>query len=160
MKALPLLILALVATAGISRAGVTNRYDRTFEKADLDRSGFLDSLEWLRTQSRRSSAADAQWRFNWADADNDDRVSLLEFRASRGGKDGGKPNKSQTFDLADADNDGFLTPAEFADTEASGKPWRKILKIFSRKDRDEDSVIDPVEFGIYFTPIRRSTLAP
>ncbi|BCX47552.1 hypothetical protein HAHE_14600 [Haloferula helveola] len=142
----PLLIAAVFV--GGAQAGPTQRVDRKFDQADLNKDQFLDAVEWLRTQGRRASQVLATFRFNWADANSDDRIDRTEFRASRGGQAGGKPDKLEAFQLADADHDGFLDPLEFSDTQPSTNPWSKTLREFSRRDRNDDSLLSPSEFGI------------
>lgn len=123
--------------------------DRKFSKADINRNGTLDRTEFLSLQPRGKSWVDAMHRFNLADTDEDDGLSLIEFRASKGGKLGRKPSRSQAFVLADLDEDGFLDPEEFSRTMAQGKPWRKVLRDFGRKDRNDDALLSPQEFGIF-----------
>lgn len=151
MRPITLIPVALLAALFISPpapAAGNGALDRAFDKADINDDGVVDSTEFLALQARSKSRTDALYRFNLADIDHDNQLSLVEFRASNGGKEGRKPSKAQTFALADIDEDGFLTPEEFAFTQAQGRPWRKILRDFGRKDRDDNSLLSPREFGI------------
>ena len=145
---LPLAIFIALSVAPAASAAGTGALDRAFFKADINEDGFLNSTEFLALQSRRKSWTDTTYRFGIADVDNDDLLSLVEFRASKGGKIGGKPNKPTTFALADSDDSGTLDPYEFALTLSQSKPWRKVLRDFDRKDRDDNSEMTTGEFGI------------
>jgi len=145
-------LVAATALLGVSalpaQAKSTYLYNLQFERADLDHDGFLSMTEFMGLQSRGESWTDAAFRFNTNDANHDGYLDPLEFRGSRGGKDGGKPDKVQTFILADEDDDGFLDPAEFARTLPQSWSFRKVIKLFTRKDRDESGVISPREYGL------------
>jgi hypothetical protein len=145
---LPLAVFATLALASAASAAGNGALDRRFAKVDINASGFIDRTEFLALQQRGKSWVDANHRFNRADVDGDDLLSVTEFRASNGGKEGGKPSKAQAFALADLDDDGFLNPEEFARTMAQNKPWRKVLRDFGRKDRDDDSLLSPRDFGV------------
>ncbi|MCW1923960.1 hypothetical protein OKA05_15440 [Luteolibacter arcticus] len=148
LKLLPLAVLSTLALAPTASAAANGSLDRRFEKADLNDDSSLDSTEFLALEPRSKAWVDAMHRFNAADMDDDDLLSLTEFRASNGGKEGGKPSKSEKFFLADADESGSLDPEEFARTIAQAKPWRKVLREFGRKDRDDSSFVTPQEFGV------------
>jgi Ca2+-binding EF-hand superfamily protein len=137
----------------VASAAGNGALDRRFDKADINEDGSLDPTEFLALEPRSKSWVDAMHRFNLADMDDDNLLSLTEFRASNGGKEGGKPSRSQKFELADLDDNGFLDPEEFARTVAQGKPWRKVLREFDRKDRNEDALLSPQEFGIFISPL-------
>jgi hypothetical protein len=145
---LPLAVLVTVSLAPVASAAGNGALDRRFAKVDINASGFIDRTEFLALQPRGKAWVDANHRFNQADVDGDELLSLTEFRASNGGKEGGKPSKAQAFALADLDDDGFLSPEEFALTMAQSKPWRKVLRDFGRKDRDDDSLLSPRDFGV------------
>jgi hypothetical protein len=148
-KLLPLAVFATLFLAPAAMAAGNGALDRAFNKADINDSETLDRTEFLALQPRGKSWTDAAHRFNAADVDDDDLLTPVEFRASNGGKEGGKASKSETFALADLDDDGFLDPEEFALTLPQGKPWRKVLREFGRKDRNDDSLLSPQEFGIF-----------
>lgn len=148
LKLLPLALFATLALVPTATAAGIGALDRRFDKADLNSDSRLDSTEFLALQPRGKSWVQALYRFNKADIDSDGYLSRTEFRASNGGKEGGKPNKPQTFAMADLDSDGYLDPEEFSRTQAQSKPWRKILRDFGRKDRNDDSRLSPQEFGI------------
>lgn len=144
----PFAVFATLALAPAASAAGNGALDRRFAKVDINASGSIDRTEFLALQPRGKSWVDATHRFNGADMDTDNMLSLTEFRASNGGKEGGRPSKVQAFALADLDNDGFLNPEEFARTMAQSKPWRKVLRDFGRKDRDDDSLLSPRDFGV------------
>lgn len=149
-KLLPLALLATLSFVPAASAAGNGALDRRFSKADINSSGTVDRTEFLALQPRGKSWADSSHRFNLADINGDEFLDLTEFRASNGGKEGRKPSRSQTFLLADLDDDGFLSPEEFALTMAQSKPWRKVLRDFGRKDRDDDSLLSPQDFGVIF----------
>jgi len=153
-KLLPLALLATLSFAPAASAAGNGALDRRFNKADINASGTIDRTEFLALQPRGKSWVDAMHRFNLADIDSNGELSVTEFRASNGGKEGRKPNRVQAFALADLDDDGFLDASEFALTMAQSKPWRKVLRDFGRKDRNDDSLLSPQEFGIVFQVVR------
>ncbi|MEK7952319.1 EF-hand domain-containing protein [Luteolibacter soli] len=146
-KLLPFAVFATLAFVPTAPAAGNGALDRRFDKADINDNGEVDSTEFLALEPRSKSWVEAIYRFNLADIDHNGGLSLTEFRASNGGKEGGKPSRSQKFALADADEDGFLDPEEFARTLAQSKPWRKVLRDFGRKDHNDDSQLSFQEFG-------------
>ena len=146
-KLLPLATFAMLAFAPCASAAGNGALDRAFNKADINENGFLDSVEFMALQSRRTKWTDATYRFQFADADDDGLLSPVEFRASNGGKDGGKPSITETFALADLDDNSSLDPAEYSLTQAQTLPSRKLLRNFDRKDRNDDALLGPAEFG-------------
>ncbi len=148
MKFLPITALAVLSFSPLASAAGNGALDRAFAKADINDSGTIDRTEFLALQPRGKSWTESSHRFNLADVDDDDQLTQTEFRASNGGKEGGKPSRSQTFTLADIDDDGFLDPEEFARTLPQSKPWRKVLREFDRKDRNNDALLEPREFGV------------
>lgn len=151
MKLLPISALAALLLSPLASAAGNGALDRRFAKADINSSGSIDRTEFLALQPRGKSWVDASHRFNLADIDDDELLSLTEFRASNGGKEGRKPSRAQSFALADLDDDGFLDPQEFALTLAQSKPWRKVLREFDRKDRNDDALLTPQEFGVFLS---------
>lgn len=145
-------LLVAVAWLGVStvpaQAKSTYLYNLQFDRADLDQDGFLSMTEFMGLQSRGESWTDAAYRFNVNDVNHDGYLDALEFRGSRGGKDGGKPDKQQTFLLADEDEDGFLDPYELALTMPQSWPFKKVISLFDRKDRDENLLLSPREYGL------------
>lgn len=123
-------------------------YDKLFDRADLNHDNFLSLDEFLATQPRGSRWVDVAWRFQYNDVNQDGYLDKLEYRASRGGKDGGRPSKVNTFLTADLDNDGYLDPSEFALTQPQSWPVRKVMILFAQRDRDGDQLISPREFGV------------
>ena len=110
-------------------------------------------VEFRATQSKKASVALASHRFNYADVNNDGVVDLTEFPASRGGRTGGKPNKIEIFILCDADDSLSLDPEEYSDSLAATTPWTKVLKAFSKRDKDDNGVLSTREFGIRRFPL-------
>lgn len=149
MKFLPIAALATLTFSPLASAAGNGALDRAFAKADINENLEVDRTEFLALQPRGKSWADAVQRFNLADIDINGVLSQTEFRASNGGKEGRKPSRSQAFRLADLDEDGFLDPEEFSLTLPQSKPWRKVLREYGRKDRNNDSLLSPVEFGIF-----------
>jgi hypothetical protein len=152
-KLLASAVLAALSFAPSALAAGNGALDRRFDKADINDNGSIDATEFLALEPRSKSWVEAMYRFQLADVDDNDALSLTEFRASNGGKEGGKPSKSQKFVLADLDDNGSLDPEEFARTIAQSKPWRKVLREFGRKDRDDNSQVTPQEFGILLKPL-------
>jgi Ca2+-binding EF-hand superfamily protein len=148
MKLLPIAALATLSFSPLASAAGNGALDRAFAKADINNNLEVDRTEFLALQQRGKSWTDAAQRFNLADTDINGVLSLTEFRASNGGKEGRKPSRGQSFRLADLDVDGFLDPEEFALTLPQSQPWRKVLREFSRKDRNNDSLLSPLELGI------------
>ncbi len=153
LKLLPLAVFATLALVPAASAAGNGALDRRFDKADINGDDSLDSIEFLALEPRSKSWVEATYRFNLADIDDNNVLSLTEFRASNGGKEGGKPSKSEKFTLADLDDDGFLSAEEFALTIAQSKPWRKVLREFGRKDRNDDSQLSSQEFVGFVSPL-------
>lgn len=149
MKFLPITALATLSFSTLASAAGNGALDRAFAKADINENLEVDRTEFLALQPRGKSWTDAVQRFNLADIDINGVLSQTEFRASNGGKEGRKPSRGQSFRLADLDEDGFLDPEEFALTLPQSQPWRKVLREYGRKDRNNDSLLSPVEFGIF-----------
>ncbi|BCU76684.1 hypothetical protein [Luteolibacter sp. LG18] len=122
-------------------------YDKLFDKADTDDDGFMSLSEYAETQARGSRWVDIKWRFVYNDVNQDGFLDKLEYRASRGGKDGGRPSKLNSFLLADLNDDGFLDPLEFPLTQPQVWPARKVSILFAQRDRDSDDLLSPREFG-------------
>lgn len=153
MKLLPITVLTALSLSPFASAAGNGALDRRFAKADINESGTIDRTEFLALEPRGKSWVEASHRFNLADVDDDNFLSITEFRASNGGKEGRKPSRAQSFALADLDDDGFLDPEEFALTLAQSKPWRKVLREFDRKDRSDDALLTPQEFGVLLNPL-------
>lgn len=130
-----------------------NVYDRTFARADINNSNTLSMAEFMSTQAGSARWTDAAHRFNANDLDRNGFLSELEFRGSRGGRDGGKPTKQETFVLADLDRDGSLDPSEFALTLPQTWSARKISQTFDARDKDDNALISGREFGLLGVPV-------
>lgn len=128
-------------------------YDRIFARADIDNSNSLSMSEFMATQSGATRWTDAAYRFNANDLDHNGFLSELEFRGSRGGRDGGKPTKQETFLLADLDHDGSLDPSEFALTLPQTWNARKVSQSFDFRDKNDNALISSREFGLLGLPI-------
>ena len=148
MKFLPLAALTVLSFSPLASAAGNGALDRAFAKADINDNLEVDRIEFLALQPRGKSWTDAVKRFDLADTDLNSVLSLTEFRASNGGKEGRPPNRAESFRLTDLDEDGFLDPEEFALTLPQSQPWRKVLREFGRKDGNNDSLLSPMEFGI------------
>jgi Ca2+-binding EF-hand superfamily protein len=153
LKLLPLAVFATLALIPAASAAGNGALDRRFDKADINDDASLDDVEFLALEPRGKSWVEAMYRFNLADMDDNNVLSLTEFRASDGGKEGGKPSRAEKFTLADLDDDGFLDAEEFARTLPQSKPWRKVLREFGRKDRNDDSLLSTQEFGVFVSPL-------
>lgn len=142
-----LFAVALISQASAGRGG-TRKFDQIFERVDINNDQLVSATEFLGTQARGASEVLAKHRFRYADVNQDGVLDLTEFRASRAGKLGGKPNKVQQFFLADVDEDRLLDPFEYASTLNNRTPSSKLLKAFGKRDRDDSSTLTPREFGI------------
>lgn len=140
-------VLSIGATSLAARP-INRKIDRKFENADLNNDNLISQTEFLATQSKRSALVVAYHRFDYADSNLDGFLDLTEFRAARGGRAGGKPNKTRRFQLADENHDDLLDPFEFASTLRQRKSYAKVLRSFGKKDKNDDSVLSPAEFGI------------
>ena len=141
--------LILAAAAPVAHAASRGVLDRAFNRVDINDDGFLTRTEFLALQTNRTRWTEAMHRFNLADVNLDDVLDPVEFRASNGGKYGRKPGKLDTFLLADLDESNSLDPDEFKLTEPQGNPWRKVLRDFGRKDRNNDNLLSRTEFGVF-----------
>ncbi|GAA5484272.1 EF-hand domain-containing protein [Haloferula sargassicola] len=147
------IVLLFAFLIGSLSAAPMSFMERRFLRFDVNNDGKLDSIEWLQTQPASSSLVQAQFRFNYADADENGGVDRVEYLASRGGRMGGRPSKQETFDLADVDEDNHLDPEEYATTVGQNQSWQRLLRTFDRLDRDDDSLLSEYEFGIRIRPV-------
>lgn len=151
-------LLSTTFAAGLLWLGVftgtaqANGYDRIFARADINNSNSLSMDEFMSTQAGSARWTDAAHRFKANDFDQNGSLSELEFRGSRGGRDGGRPSKLQTFVLADLDRDGSLDPSEYALTLPQSWSARKVSRTFDARDRDDSSLISSREFGLLGIP--------
>jgi Ca2+-binding EF-hand superfamily protein len=129
-----------------------NAYDRIFARADINNSNSLSMAEFMSTQAGSARWTDAAYRFNANDLDRNGFLSELEFRGSRGGRDGGRPTKLETFILADLDDDGSLDPSEFALTLPQTWNARKVSHAFDVRDKNDNALISSREFGLLGLP--------
>jgi len=146
MARFPILLGALLMLAPLAESAPVGRLDRKFDRADLNLDQQLDFTEFLGTQRRNATWVRARFSFEAADENNDEMLSRLEFQASRGGRVGGKPDALESFELADEDEDRVLDPAEFALTMNPRTAWRRVLRKFDRKDRNDDGLLSETEF--------------
>ncbi len=152
-------LLSTTFAAGLLWLGVfsgeakANAYDRIFARADINNSNSLSMDEFMSTQAGSARWTDAAYRFNANDLDDNGFLSELEFRGSRGGRDGGRPNKLETFQLADLDDDGTLDPAEYALTLPQTWNARKVSQAFDVRDKNDDALITSREFGLLGLPV-------
>lgn len=119
-----------------------------FTRADADASGFLTLAEFTTTQDARKSAITIRARFIKADKNADELLSLDEWLAF---KDDRKPDDSvgrpDDFTLADTDEDGSVTLAEFTGTFPGKSNPRSIAKKFDKLDRNDDSLLTRDEWN-------------
>lgn len=116
---------------------------------DLDNSKTLSLAEFQR-QNPESASADLKWNFHYYDANNDDELSLQEYR-DRGV--GVELDSITLFKQKDSDGNGTLTQKEFV-LRINSKPeidW--ALKTFSIADENKDELLTPAEFKL--SPIGR-----
>ena len=139
-------LLWLGALSGTAHAQ-SRLYDRIFDRADINNNGLLTMTEFMGTQSGSTRWTDAAFRFKANDFDENGFLDKLEFRGSRGGADGGKPTKAETFLLADLDESGFLDPSEYALTQPQSFKARQTLRNFDLRDTNDDGLLSPREFG-------------
>ncbi len=152
-------LLSTTFAAGLLWLGVLSGeaqgsvYDRIFARADINNSNSLSMAEFMSTQAGSARWTDAAYRFNANDLDRNGLLSELEFRGSRGGRDGGKPTKQETFVLADLDRNGSLDPSEFALTLPQTWNARKVSQTFDVRDKNDNALISSREFGLLGLPI-------
>ncbi|QDT45670.1 transaldolase/EF-hand domain-containing protein [Gimesia alba] len=116
---------------------------------DLDNSKTLSLLEFQR-QKPETSSADLKWNFHHYDADNDDELSLQEYR-DRGV--GVELDSITLFKQKDSDGNGKLTQKEFILRIKSKQEIDWALKTFSVADENKDELLTPAEFKL--SPIGR-----
>jgi len=148
LKHLTIAVLSIVGLIPTASAAGNAILDRRFDKADLNDDLYLTPVEFLALEPRGKAWVDVMFRFNRADTDDDNLLSLLEFRASNGARAGVLTSKSIKFTLADLDKDGYLDPEEYARTVPQVRLWRMVIREFDRKDKDDDLLVSPREFGI------------
>jgi Ca2+-binding EF-hand superfamily protein len=123
--------------------------DIFFGFLDIDSSKSLSLSEFLR-QKPASASADLKWNFHRYDADNNDELSLLEYR-DRGV--GVELDSITLFKQKDIDRNGKLTQKEFILRIKSKREVDWALKTFSIADEDKDELLSPAEFKL--SPIGR-----
>ncbi len=148
-KSLLAILLLSAFTAPLANArDINRRIDARFEFADVSDDDLLDPLEFRSLQPKKVSIAFSQFRFNAADLDDSGTVTLVEFRASRGGIAGGRASRVDIFLLCDLDDDSNLDPDEYINSLPPSLPLAKAIKSFNKRDRDDDGVLSTREFGI------------
>lgn len=154
MKFLPIaatLLAAALMSAPHASAAIT-RFDRAFLKADLNSDIQLTLEEFMITLGRRASWAEAKHKFAIVDTNDDNFISLVEFRETKGGRNVRRPTKLQSFRIADADQNGELTPEEYSDTKPNVWSLRSVARRFKHTDRNDNGAISWAEFGLRFNP--------
>lgn len=141
-------LLVLLALAAPTAQAKGKKIDGKFNRADINNDSQLTALEFQATQKRSISATYSLFRFKKTDTNVDGFVGLEEFRVSRGGLTGGKPTKVEIFLLADANKDDVLDSAEYISTLPPGSSYPKALRAFDKRDKDNNGVLSPREFGI------------
>ncbi|WP_339733636.1 EF-hand domain-containing protein [uncultured Gimesia sp.] len=120
-----------------------------FKFLDLDNSKTLSFAEFQR-QEPESSSANLKWNFHHFDADNDDELSLQEYR-DRGV--GVELDSITLFKQNDSDGNGKLTKKEFVLRIKSKQEIDWALKTFSVADENKDELLTSAEFKM--SPIGR-----
>ncbi len=143
-------VLLCTMIVGISAAHASN--SSKFETADADSSGALDFTEFSTTLNAHMPQKQVTKKFNRADADSDDLITLEEWLAYKSDikeeKDEIKKNKAE-FDDADTDSSGFLDYDEYIVSSPGKKPLIQVRKKFLKIDADEDSLISLDEWLAY-----------
>lgn len=121
-----------------------------FAAADADSSGSLTLAEFSTTFSGGTRASKILEKFNKADTNNDDSVSLAEWTIY---KDDTIPENENDdtakFNAADNDSSGSLTLAEFATTLAGKKSDVEIRARFLKADTNDDDLVSLAEWNVY-----------
>jgi len=126
----------------LTRAAAEQRSDKLFARLDANHDGQIDQAD----RAMREKA-----RFDRVDADHDGQLSYAEFSAMHAQRDGARAGRGERggqrmalrrggrgamIRLADADNDGAITKAEF---------HAAALTRFDRLDVDRDGIVTPDE---------------
>lgn len=121
-----------------------------FAAADADSSGSLTLAEFSTTFSGGTRASKILEKFNKADTNNDDSVSLAEWTIY---KDDTIPENENDdtakFNAADNDSSGSLTLTEFATTLAGKKSDVEIRARFLKADTNDDDLVSLAEWNVY-----------
>ncbi len=153
-----LALVAVLTTSASARRGGDDDGDddnpttdtAKFEAADADDSGSLTLAEFTNTFSSGTRASKILEKFNKADTNNDDSVSLAEWLVY---KDDSIPENEDDdtakFNAADNDSSGFLTYDEFATTLAGKKSEVEIRARFLKADTDDDNLVSLAEWNVY-----------
>ncbi|MES2475829.1 MAG: hypothetical protein V4640_08615 [Verrucomicrobiota bacterium] len=114
-----------------------------FESADADGSGSLDFTEFSTTLNDHAPAKQVTKKFNRADADSDDLVSLEEWLAYKSDLEEEDEIEEHTarFEEADTDLDGFVSYDEYIASSPGKKPLIQVRKKFLKIDTDADKLI-------------------
>jgi hypothetical protein len=164
MKITPLLIIAALAVpmaqAGPGRKSRSAKevvFTQYFEEADADGNEILDFEEFSNSYGASERPVVTLFRFNELSGrfiDNraiikiERGVYLSEFIRYNGGRSI-NPNREEIFDLADTDNDDFLSPSEFFATRIqSASSQATAMKAFDKLDKNDDVRISRPEYGI------------
>lgn len=139
----------LVITTFGDGTGKEALWAKRFRQIDIDASGALTYEEYLLGHGGRLAEVVIIHRFEYSDTDESGDLSLTEYAKSFGGRKFMSPSRPRQFFLADIDEDGLLDPDEFALTLGARTPWNKVIKLFNKKNKnEEDLYLTEVEFGI------------
>jgi Ca2+-binding EF-hand superfamily protein len=140
LKSWAVLIGSAVMATTSAKADETSR----FESADIDSSGSLSLAEFKTALKGKQPSAVVDKKFDLADTDNDDLVSLDEWLAYRNEVEqeiSDEEKYTERFNAADLDDDGFLDYDEFKPTVKGKRSLIKVRKRFLRVDTDGDYMI-------------------
>ena len=134
-------------------------FSQYFDLYDTDGDGILSFAEFQGSIGASDIPVVTEFRFIFmadflksaAESESSPVEGLFINRYIRyaGGLKVPKPNKFIRFDLADDNNDGFLSMAEYAQTRnAAAATDGSLGKSFNKLDKNDDNQISPAEFGI------------
>jgi Ca2+-binding EF-hand superfamily protein len=121
-----------------------------FRAADVDSSGSLSLAEFRTTLSDSAREEQVLKKFSRADANDDKSVTEAEWIAFKNDDEDENDIQEDTarFNVADANDDGFLSFDEFSTTRKK-KSFIDIRKRFLKADTDFDSQISLSEWLAY-----------
>jgi Ca2+-binding EF-hand superfamily protein len=134
----------LIGSAVMATTSAKANDTRRFESADADSSGSLSLPEFKNALPGKQPAHVVEKKFNRADADDNELVTLDEWLAFREDVEQEITDKEKytaRFNEADLDDDGFLSYDEFRSTVRGKKPLIEVRKRFLRVETSGDLLV-------------------